>query len=47
MTSPFPGMAPYIEEPEVWSDFHGGLAGEMRASVASAWCSQNVIAVAR
>jgi hypothetical protein len=27
MPSPFPGMDPYIEHPEVWSDFQtpGGL----------------------
>lgn len=31
MPSPFPGMDPYIEDPEVWSDFHGGLAEEIRA----------------
>lgn len=31
MPSPFPGMDPYIEQPVVWSDFHGDLAGEIRA----------------
>lgn len=31
MASPFPGMDPYIEDPEVWSDFHSDLAGELRA----------------
>lgn len=31
MPSPFPGMDPYIEDPEVWSDFHGALAAEIRA----------------
>lgn len=30
MPSPFPGMDPYIEDREVWSDFHGGLANEIR-----------------
>ncbi len=25
MASPFPGMDPYIEDPEIWSDFHGRL----------------------
>jgi hypothetical protein len=33
MPSPFPGMDPYIEHPEVWSDFHGGLADEIRAEL--------------
>ncbi|MEW6750846.1 MAG: DUF4058 family protein [Candidatus Latescibacterota bacterium] len=33
MPSPFPGMDPYIEHPEVWSDFHGDLAGEIRAEL--------------
>ena len=33
MPPPFPGMAPYIEHPEVWSDFHGDLAAEIRAEL--------------
>jgi len=33
MPSPLPGMDPYIEHPEVWSDFHGDLAGEIRAAL--------------
>ncbi|MBI3271115.1 MAG: DUF4058 family protein [Planctomycetes bacterium] len=33
MPSPFPGMDPYIEHPEVWSDFHSGLADELRAEL--------------
>lgn len=33
MPSPFPGMDPYIEVPELWSDFHGDLAAEMRAEL--------------
>lgn len=31
MPSPFPGMDPYIEDPEIWSDFHAGLATEIRS----------------
>ena len=31
MPSPFPGMDPYIETPEVWPDFHASLANEIRA----------------
>jgi hypothetical protein len=31
MPSPLPGMDPYIEHPEIWSDFHGDLAAELRA----------------
>ncbi|MBI4602350.1 MAG: DUF4058 family protein [Planctomycetes bacterium] len=31
MPSPFPGMDPCIEDPEIWSDFHGDLAAEVRA----------------
>lgn len=31
MASPFPGMDPYIEAPRIWSDFHNGLADELRA----------------
>lgn len=33
MPSPFPGMDPYIELPEIWSDFHGGLAETIRAEL--------------
>lgn len=33
MPSPFPGMDPYIEMPRIWSDFHNGLADEIRAEL--------------
>ncbi|MFN8442429.1 MAG: DUF4058 family protein [Caldilineaceae bacterium] len=33
MQSPFPGMDPFIEAPRIWSDFHGDLAGEIRAEL--------------
>jgi len=33
MPSPFPGMDPSIEDPEVWSDFHGSLAEEISAAL--------------
>lgn len=33
MPSPFPGMDPYIETPELWSDFHNDLAAEIRAEL--------------
>ena len=33
MRSPFPGMDPYIESPELWSDFHNDLASEIRAQL--------------
>ena len=25
MPSPFPGMNPYLEQPDVWHDFHQGF----------------------
>ncbi len=31
MTSPFPGMDPYIEQSRIWSDFHSRLADEISA----------------
>jgi uncharacterized protein DUF4058 len=31
MPSPFPGMDPYIETSELWSDFHGNIAPEIQA----------------
>ncbi|MEM7800060.1 MAG: DUF4058 family protein [Chloroflexota bacterium] len=30
MASPFPGMDPYIEHPNIWSDFHHNLASEIQ-----------------
>ena len=33
MPSPFPGMDPYIEDPEVWSDFHGRFAEHISADL--------------
>jgi hypothetical protein len=33
MGSPFPGMDPYIESPELWSDFHNSLAYEIRVQL--------------
>jgi hypothetical protein len=33
MASPFPGMDPYIETADLWSDFHNDLAPEIRASL--------------
>src|SRR5687768_12733352 len=33
MPSPLHGMDPYIEAPDIWSDFHGDLAAEMRAEL--------------
>jgi Protein of unknown function (DUF4058) len=33
MPSPFLGMDPYIETPELWSDFHSDLASEIRAGL--------------
>lgn len=30
MPSPFPGMDPYLEHPNIWEDFHASLAGEIR-----------------
>ncbi len=33
MASPFPGMDPYIEDPEIWSDFHSNLATEIQGQL--------------
>jgi len=30
MPSPFPGMDPYIEHPDIWQDFHHSLASEIK-----------------
>ena len=33
MSSPFPGMDPYLEAPEIWHDFHHLLADEIIAQL--------------
>jgi hypothetical protein len=33
MPSPFPGMDPYLEAPDIWPDFHDRLAGEISAEL--------------
>ena len=33
MLSPFPGMDPYIEQAQIWVDFHNDLASEIRAQL--------------
>lgn len=33
MPSPFPGMDPYLEAPELWEDVHANLATELRAQL--------------
>ncbi len=33
MPSPFPGMDPYIEDPEVWGDFYNNLASEIQGQL--------------
>lgn len=33
MPSPFPGMDPYLENPAIWSDFHGTFLMAMRAEL--------------
>jgi hypothetical protein len=32
-TIPFPGMNPYLEAPDIWSDFHDALAAAIRADL--------------
>src|SRR5258708_1359288 len=33
MPSPFPGMDPYLEDPELWGDVHHGLIGQTQAAL--------------
>lgn len=33
MPSPFPGMNPYLEQPDTWEDFHQSLMTEMRNQI--------------
>lgn len=35
MTSPFPGMNPYLEQPSVWEDFHNRFAAYASESLAA------------
>lgn len=34
MPSPFPGMDPYLEAPNIWEDFHHALTFQLRAQLA-------------
>jgi len=33
MPSPFPGMDPYLETPDLWADVHHGLIGQIQAAL--------------
>src|SRR5258708_34408679 len=33
MPSPFPGMDPFIEDPQIWSDFYNNLASEIQGQL--------------
>ena len=33
MPSPFPGMDPYLQDPDLWPDVHGGLITEVQAEL--------------
>ena len=33
MASPFPGMNPYLEDPDIWPDFHGSFLMELRSKL--------------
>ena len=35
MTTPFPGMAPYIEASGLWGDFHHDFISEIKPALAS------------
>jgi hypothetical protein len=35
MASPFPGMNPYLEQPDVWNDFHDSFLYVLRADLAA------------
>jgi hypothetical protein len=35
MSSPFPGMDPFIEQPDMWMDFHNSLATEIQGQLNS------------
>ena len=36
MPSPFPGMDPFLETPELWRDVHHGLISQIRGTLNSA-----------
>src|SRR5947209_3966423 len=33
LSSPFPGMDPYLETPDLWVDVHHGLISQLRATL--------------
>src|SRR5262245_11372286 len=45
MPSPFPGMDPYLETPDLWPDVHHGLIGHMQMALNSSIRPQYVARV--
>jgi hypothetical protein len=43
MTSPFPGMDPYVEQAHLWADFHDDLIGEIKRFLATVLPSRYVV----
>lgn len=47
MYSPFPGMDPYLEQPDIWADVHTGLISELRRYLAPKLAPDYYVAVER
>src|SRR5438132_4414649 len=47
MPSPFPGMDPYLEDPDIWEDFHANLAGEIQSQLAPRLRPRYIAAITR
>jgi len=45
MPSPFPGMNPYLEQPDVWHDFHEALLPVMRDQIAAQLAAHYIVKI--
>src|SRR5438128_2710906 len=43
MPSPFPGMNPYLEQPDTWEDFHQSFLTEVRNRIAAKVSKEYVV----
>jgi hypothetical protein len=45
MPSPFPGMNPYLEQPDVWHDFHAAFLPKLRAALVAQVGNEYVVSL--
>lgn len=45
MSSPFPGMNPYLEQPDVWQDFHQSLMPAVRETLSAQVAPEYIVKI--